>query len=92
MLCQDYKQAAINAVAAGFDGVEIHGANGYIIDEFLQSVTNHRTDMYGGSIENRFRFAGQVLDAVVEVRLSSSLLIYISPLIDTNGSMSSHTI
>ncbi|KAK0184553.1 hypothetical protein F5146DRAFT_241665 [Armillaria mellea] len=61
-----YAQAAANAVfKAGFDGVEIHGANGYLIDQFLQDVTNTRTDEYGGSIENRARFALEVIDAVV---------------------------
>ncbi|PPQ78462.1 hypothetical protein CVT25_011857 [Psilocybe cyanescens] len=62
-----YAQAAENAVKhAGFDGVEIHGANGYLIDQFLQDVSNQRTDGYGGSIENRTRFALEVLDAVVK--------------------------
>ncbi|KAF9556884.1 FMN-linked oxidoreductase [Agrocybe pediades] len=63
---QLYAQAAENAVKlAGFDGVEIHGANGYLVDQFLQDVSNKRTDKYGGSIENRSRFALEVLDAVV---------------------------
>ncbi|THV05656.1 FMN-linked oxidoreductase [Dendrothele bispora CBS 962.96] len=62
-----YAQAASNAVhKAGFDGVEIHGANGYLIDQFLQDVTNKRTDEYGGSVENRARFALEVVDAVVK--------------------------
>ncbi|EEB93949.1 hypothetical protein MPER_07326 [Moniliophthora perniciosa FA553] len=62
-----YVQAAKNAIQrAGFDGVEVHGANGYLIDQFIQDVTNHRTDEYGGSIENRSRFALEVLDAVVK--------------------------
>jgi 2,4-dienoyl-CoA reductase-like NADH-dependent reductase (Old Yellow Enzyme family) len=59
-----YKQAAINAVEAGFDGVEIHSANGYFLDQFLQSNTNHRTDEYGGSAENRSRLVLEVIDAV----------------------------
>ncbi|KAK7033510.1 hypothetical protein VNI00_012732 [Paramarasmius palmivorus] len=64
---QYYAQAAKNAVEkAGFDGVEVHGANGYLIDQFIQDVSNHRTDEYGGSIENRSRFALEVLDAVVK--------------------------
>ena len=67
---QEFKNAAINAIAAGFDGVEIHGANGYIVDEFLQSKTNQRTDAYGGSVENRFRFANEILDAVISVCLT----------------------
>ena len=62
-----YAQAAENAVhKAGFDGVEIHGANGYLVDQFLQDVSNIRTDKYGGSVENRARFALEVLDAVVK--------------------------
>ncbi|KAI9739299.1 MAG: hypothetical protein M1834_007512 [Cirrosporium novae-zelandiae] len=62
----DFAQAAKNAIAAGFDGVEIHGANGYLIDQFIQSVANKRTDSYGGSIENRSRFAFEVTKAVVD--------------------------
>jgi len=58
-------QAAKNAIAAGFDGVEIHGANGYLIDQFLQDVTNTRTDRYGGSVENRSRLAFEIVQAVV---------------------------
>ncbi|KAG2034788.1 FMN-linked oxidoreductase [Suillus americanus] len=61
-----YAAAAKNAIRAGFDGVEIHGANGYLIDQFIQDVTNQRTDEYGGSIENRARFALEVTDAIVE--------------------------
>lgn len=60
----DYVQAAKNAIAAGFDGVEIHGANGYLLDQFLQDVCNTRTDGWGGSIENRSRFGVQVAKAV----------------------------
>ncbi|KAJ5174958.1 Chanoclavine-I aldehyde reductase [Penicillium canariense] len=63
---QAYAQAARNAVAAGFDGVEIHGANGYLVDQFIQDVSNKRTDRWGGSIENRARFAVEVTRAVVE--------------------------
>ena len=64
---QDFAKAAVNAKEAGFDGVEIHGANGYLLDQFLQSVSNVREDMYGASLENRFRFVGEVIDAVVAV-------------------------
>jgi N-ethylmaleimide reductase len=60
-----YAQAARNALAAGFDGVEVHGANGYLIDQFLRDRTNKRTDAYGGSIENRTRFLLEVVDAVI---------------------------
>ena len=60
----DYRRAAARARAAGFDGVEIHAANGYLIDQFLQSKTNHRTDDYGGSIEKRARFLKEIVEAV----------------------------
>jgi len=60
----DYRQAAARGRTAGFDGVEIHAANGYLIDQFLQSKTNHRTDRYGGSVGNRFRFLAEVVEAV----------------------------
>ena len=64
-LAADYALAAANAIDAGFDGVEIHGANGYLIDQFLHHASNHRTDEYGGSAENMARFALEVVDAVV---------------------------
>ncbi|KAG8674063.1 hypothetical protein FPOAC2_00037 [Fusarium poae] len=58
--------ASNNAIAAGFDGVEIHGANGYLLDQFLQDVSNHRDDDFGGSIENRSRFISEIMERVVE--------------------------
>src|SRR5713101_6889150 len=63
----DYRRAALRAKEAGFDGVELHAANGYLIDEFLQSKTNRRTDEYGGSVENRYRFLKEVIEAVTFV-------------------------
>jgi len=63
-LVQDYAQAARNAMQAGFDGVEIHAANGYLLDQFLQTKTNQRSDEYGGSVENRYRLLGEVIEAV----------------------------
>ncbi|KAI8142792.1 hypothetical protein BJV82DRAFT_649944 [Fennellomyces sp. T-0311] len=65
-IIQEYVQAAKNAIEAGFDGVEIHGANGYLIDQFINSSSNTRTDQYGGSVENRGRFALELTKAVVE--------------------------
>ena len=62
-----FRQGAQNAKAAGFDGVEIHGANGYLLDQFLQTGTNRRTDRYGGSAENRSRLLLEVTQAVLEV-------------------------
>jgi N-ethylmaleimide reductase len=74
-----YGQAARNALAAGFDGVEVHAANGYLIDQFLRSGTNRRTDAHGGSIENRMRFLLEVLDAVTDVTGADRTGLRISP-------------
>lgn len=74
-----YAQAAKNAVEAGFDGVEIHGANGYLIDQFLQDVSNVRTDAWGGSIEKRARFGIEVAKAVVEAVGAERTGIRMSP-------------
>lgn len=81
-----YRQAAKNALLAGFDGVEIHGANGYLIEQFLQSHTNLRTDQYGGSIENRSRFLMEVTKAVVEVWGANRVGLRLSPYGVANGS------
>ena len=62
---KSFRRGAENALKAGFDGVEIHGANGYLVEQFLQSRTNLRTDRYGGSIENRTRFLMEVTQAAV---------------------------
>ena len=63
-IVRDYANAARNAIRAGFDGVQIHGANGYLIDQFLRDGANHRTDRYGGSIDNRLNFVTEVIEAV----------------------------
>jgi 2,4-dienoyl-CoA reductase-like NADH-dependent reductase (Old Yellow Enzyme family) len=76
---EDYRRAAERARVAGFDGVEIHGANGYLIDTFLQSRTNHRQDRYGGSIENRYRFLDEVVRAVTSVWPASRVGVRLSP-------------
>ena len=78
-IVEDYRQAAANAKEAGFDGVEIHGANGYIIDEFLQSKTNKRTDKYGGSIGNRYRFLKEIVEAILTVWDASRVAVRLSP-------------
>lgn len=78
-LVEDYRKAAQRAKAAGFDGVEIHSANGYLLDEFLQSKTNQRTDPYGGSLENRYRLLGEIIDAVKTVFDASRIGVRISP-------------
>mmetsp|Transcript_19675 Transcript_19675/g.48094 ORF Transcript_19675/g.48094 Transcript_19675/m.48094 type:complete len:387 (-) Transcript_19675:348-1508(-) len=76
---QDFKAAAALAKKAGFDGVEIHSANGYLIDQFLQSSTNKRTDKYGGSMANRFRFLKEVIEACMEVYSASRIGYRLSP-------------
>ncbi|KII83267.1 hypothetical protein PLICRDRAFT_169021 [Plicaturopsis crispa FD-325 SS-3] len=76
---QDYATAATNAVNVGFDGVEVHGAHGYLVDQFLQDVSNKRTDEYGGSIENRARFGLEVIDAISEAIGANKTAIRISP-------------
>src|SRR3981189_2364204 len=81
-----YRQGAKNALKAGFDGVEIHGANGYLIEQFLQSHTNLRTDQYGGSIESRARFLMEVTKAVVEVWGADRVGVRLSPYGVANGS------
>jgi N-ethylmaleimide reductase len=75
----DFKQAAMNAKAAGFDGVEVHGANGYLLDQFLQDGSNHRQDMYGGSIENRARLLLEVVDAAIAVWSKNRVGVRLSP-------------
>lgn len=79
-LIGEYREGARSALAAGFDGVELHGANGYLIDQFLRDGTNKRTDRYGGSFENRARFLLEVLDTVGEVFGVERVGIRLSPL------------
>src|SRR5471032_2005232 len=79
-----FRKGAENAKAAGFDGVEIHGANGYLLDQFLQSSTNKRTDAYGGSLENRARLMLEVTDAVVEVWGAGRVGMHLAPRADAH--------
>lgn len=89
-IVEGFRQAAINAKTAGFDGIEVHGANGYLIDQFLRDGSNKRTDEYGGSYANRARFLFEILDAVCGVWGSRNVGLRLSPLnsfndmIDTN--------
>lgn len=78
-IVKQYAQAAKNALSAGIDGVEIHAANGYLLDQFISSGTNHRTDAYGGSIPNRIRLLLEVTDAVMRVCGSQRVGVRISP-------------
>jgi N-ethylmaleimide reductase len=75
----DYRRAALRAKQAGFDGVEVHAANGYLIDTFLQSKTNHRTDEYGGSVEKRYHFLKEVIEGVTSVWPSHRVGVHLSP-------------
>ena len=79
-IIEDYRIGAENALSAGFDGVEIHGANGYLLDQFLRDGSNHRTDIYGGSVENRMRLMIEVTDVVCSVWGASRVGIRLSPL------------
>src|SRR3954467_213703 len=88
----DYVCAARKAIAAGFDGVQIHGANGYLVDQFLRDGANFRTDEYGGSIENRLRFASEVLEAVGDTIGMDRVGIRFSPNIYSQGVEDSNSI
>ena len=80
-----FRRGAENARRAGFDGVEIHGANGYLLDQFLQSSSNHRSDDYGGTVENRARFALEVADAVTSVWGADRVGYHLAPRGDAHG-------
>lgn len=82
---QDFRQAARNAIETGFDGVEIHGANGYLVDQFMRTTSNVRTDEYGGSRTNRLRFVREVLTAVVEEIGSDRTGIRLAPFLTFRG-------
>ena len=74
-----YHHAAKQAKAAGFDGIEVHAANGYLIDQFLRDGSNQRTDQYGGNIENRMRFLNEVLDSVSDIWPANQIGVRLSP-------------
>jgi N-ethylmaleimide reductase len=78
-IVEQFRQGAKNALEAGFDGVEVHGANGYLLDQFLRDGTNHRTDAYGGSVENRARLLLEVTQAAVDVWGSDKVGVRLSP-------------
>jgi 2,4-dienoyl-CoA reductase-like NADH-dependent reductase (Old Yellow Enzyme family) len=84
-IIDQYKKGAENAKRAGFDGVELHGANGYLLDQFLQDGSNRRTDMYGGSLENRARLMLEAVDAAVDVWGSERVGLHLAPRCDSHG-------
>lgn len=89
-IVNDFRQAAANAIAAGFDGVEIHGANGYLLEQFLKDGANQRTDAYGGSVENRARLLLEVVTAVAAEIGPDRTGVRISPVSPANGISSSN--
>lgn len=89
-LVADYARAAANAKAAGFDGIEIHAANGYLLDQFQKDGSNHRTDAYGGSIENRSRLTLEVADAIAKILPPERVGIRLSPVSPFNDVLDSN--
>ena len=90
-IIEAYRKGAKNAKVAGFDGVEIHGANGYLLDQFLQDGTNKRTDRYGGAIENRARLMLEVTDAVISVWPAGRVGMHLAPRGDAQDMKDSNT-
>ena len=84
-IISDFRQAAANAITAGFDGVEIHAANGYLLEQFIKDGANQRTDIYGGSIENRARLLLEVVEAIVSEIGANRTGVRISPVSPANG-------
>ncbi|KAF8703211.1 hypothetical protein HU200_032000 [Digitaria exilis] len=90
LIIKDFRVAARNAIEAGFDGVEIHGAHGYLIDQFLKDQVNDRTDKYGGSLENRCRFALEIVEAVVDEIGADKVGIRLSAFANYSGAADSN--
>lgn len=83
----EYRQAALNALEAGFDGIELHAANGYLINQFIDSEANTRVDEYGGSTENRLRFLGEVVSAMADVIGADRVGVRLAPFTSLNGTV-----
>ncbi|WP_321284870.1 alkene reductase [uncultured Vibrio sp.] len=83
----EYRQAALNAIEAGFDGIELHAANGYLVNQFIDSEANTRTDEYGGSIENRLRFLGEVVKAMADAIGAERIGVRLAPFTSLNGTV-----
>lgn len=84
-IVDDFRQAARRAIRAGFDGVEVHGANGYLVDQFLRTTSNKRTDEYGGSRSNRLRFLREVIDAISDEIGAERTAIRLAPFLTARG-------
>tara|TARA_R110001583_G_scaffold679_1_gene6287 strand:+ start:635 stop:1735 length:1101 start_codon:yes stop_codon:yes gene_type:complete len=83
----EYRQAALNAIEAGFDGIELHAANGYLINQFIDSEANNRIDEYGSSIENRLRFLGEVVGAMTDAIGADRVGVRLAPFTSLNGTV-----
>lgn len=83
----EYRQAALNAIEAGFDGIELHAANGYLVNQFIDSESNQRTDEYGGSVENRLRFLDEVVAALVDAIGADRVGVRLAPFTTLNGTV-----
>ncbi|CAM2792061.1 alkene reductase [Vibrio rarus] len=83
----EFHQAALNAIAAGFDGIELHAANGYLINQFIDSESNNRTDEYGGSLQNRLRFLDEVVATLVDAIGAERVGVRLAPLTTLNGTV-----
>jgi N-ethylmaleimide reductase len=90
-IIDDFKRAAENAMAAGFDGVQLHGANGYLIDQFLRDGTNRRVDSYGGTVENRIRLLAEVTRALISIAGADRTGVRLSPNDDSQGCADSNS-
>ncbi|WP_076537656.1 alkene reductase [Shewanella sp. UCD-KL21] len=89
---EDYRQAALNAIDAGFDGIELHAANGYLINQFIDSEANDRFDEYGGCLENRLRFLDEVVTAMVDAIGADRVGVRLAPLTTLNGTVDANPI
>ncbi len=84
---EQYRQAALNAIEAGFDGIELHAANGYLVNQFIDSEANNRTDEYGGSTENRLRFLKEVVEAMISAIGAERVGVRLAPFTSLNGTV-----
>ncbi len=89
---EQYRQAALNAIEAGFDGIELHAANGYLVNQFIDSESNNRTDEYGGSVENRLRFLDEVVAALTETIGAERVGVRLAPLTTLNGTVDANPV
>lgn len=92
IVVEQYRQAALNAIEAGFDGIELHAANGYLVNQFIDSEANNRTDEYGGSIENRLRFLGEVVEAMTDAIGADRVGVRLAPFTSLNGTVDANPI